>query len=163
MATIVNKAPVFGLASATLVIRDAAGAAVSGYISPNLTDCSLTHTMQVDKTAGQTGDTNMLVGYDEKLELSLSYICQGTTIANAKASGRLPLPLAEVKVSGADVFPVGSFADALNSPADAASGPLWIYEGGGTVELSATGKAIGKMTLHKYLGITGATLPAITT
>lgn len=162
MATLVNSAAVFGLSGATLVFRDAAGAAVSGYISPNLTDVSCNHIVQVDKTAGQDGNTSMLIGYDEKLELSLSFILAGTTIANAKLSGRLPLPLAEVKISGAAVVPIGNFADAFNSPADASAGSRWVYEGGGSVEMSSTGKAIGKLTLHRYVSFSSATIPAIT-
>src|SRR5687768_8196567 len=105
-----------GFGTAALVLNDAAGSAVAGYISPNLQSLKVTHNAgSVNEIKGQTGVVTGLLINDEMIECTFDFIPEGTTIANAKLSARLPEVGTRVNTANLPVVAIGSFADALNA------------------------------------------------
>jgi len=146
MATQIGRGHIYGLAGVSCITG------VSGSVSPNLKTLRFSHTAEVDRIRGQDGNTGSLIAFDEVLELEISFIPEGSTIASAKVSAGLPSLLSGVTLSGLPVIAMGSYADALNT----ASGTPWIYEGGGSIDAESETKWAATLPLRRYVGITSA-------
>lgn len=140
-----------GGAPATLTVYDAAGlAVVSGYVSPLMEGQDLTHNADSEMVRNSLGEVVGLVSYNDNLELTMSFIPAGDSVANAKKAASLPDAGGTVVISGAFVVEIGGYADALN----AADTNRWLYKGGGSIKTTATGVARMTLPLVRFAGIT---------
>lgn len=150
MATQQGKGHVYGLAGGTIVFTAPSGSAISGYITPNLQSLRFTHQGAVDEIKGQDGEYNSFLTKAEKVECEFSYIPEGSTIANAKASAQLPPLGSSAVLSGLPVIACGSFSDVFNTG-------VWYYQGGGSDTGPHDANWTGTFTLHRYPGISTTT------
>lgn len=140
MAIHVGKGHIHSLDGGTIAVT-------GGTVSPNMQSIRLTHGSDIQRIRAQGGDTGAVIGSDEVLELEIDFIPQGSSIANAKTSAKLPTAPSIVTLSGLHVIAVGSFSDALN-------GTNFIYEGGGTITGEAgPGPFTMTMPLRRYAGM----------
>lgn len=142
------------------------GDALAGYVSPNLQGVSFNHKGDVGNIPNQGGAKATLYVTDEWIELTFDYIQMGSTTANALASAQLPPLLSKAEICGLPVFPIGSFADGLNThtanfAAPGTSTQPWIYEGDGDGSGKAKEHWDGKLTLRRYLNIPSSATYAI--
>ncbi len=130
-------------------------ASLSGYVSPNMQTLKLSHSAKDDEIVGQGANVTGLILQDDMLELTIEFIPEGTTIANAKLAAGLPAAGAGVTITGLPIIAMGGFADALNT--NAGSTQPWIYKGGGTINGQAAGKWTATLPLKRFTSITSAT------
>lgn len=137
----------------TFALRDLAGSLVGagGYVSPNIKTLRIRHMGEIKRIRGQKGLTTGLLSNDEVLECAFDWVMEGTSRANARLSGRLPLLLSAVDIASLPVIIMGSFSDALNNAA--LTGSPWIYEGEGAVNGESEDVWSGSFTLRRYVGI----------
>jgi hypothetical protein len=154
-----GSAPRFGTSSVaatpiTFTIYDQAGTTLgSGFVMPSVNGWNLTHNVEVARTKDSNGDITATTGHGEMLECQFDLLPIGSTLADMRKSLTLPPVMATVAITGADIFPAGSFVDAINT--NGSSTQRWIYEGGGSVSASNEGHARLSVTLRRYPGITG--------
>ena len=142
-----GKGQVYSLSGGTIVLKDLAGVAIVGYVSPNLQSLRVTHNGKLDEIKGQDGEYNAFIASGEKVECEFSFIPQGSTIANAKVSAQFP-PLGSAgAISGLPVIACGSFSDVFNTG-------VWYYQGGGSDNGVNDSNWTGTITLVRYPGIT---------
>jgi hypothetical protein len=122
-----------------------------GYVSPNMQSLRVTHNAEVDRIKGQTGKYTGLVGDGEMLECEFTVIPEGTNSGNAKISATLPQVLECFAISGLPIIAMGEFQDSLNT--NASNTQPWVYEGGGSVNLTNTEKATLTLPLKRYPAI----------
>lgn len=150
MATFLNGKLLLGVPG-TITFTTPAGSAITGYVSPNLQGLSAGHKAEVARIPNSSGQTTALIVTDEWIELTFDYIPQGTSDANARASGTLPPILSKAAVAGLPIIQIGAFADGLNT--DGSTTQPWIYEGDGGIEGKAKEHWDGKITLRRYVNI----------
>jgi len=149
MSTQVGRRHIYGLATVTIAIGT-----ITGYISPNVQTIKGTHTGDVERIKSAVGAIGSLISSgDEKFECAFDFIPENPDLnAIANPSAALPVILSFVTITGIEPIHVGAFgADAFNSP-------LWIYEGGGAIHGESAKHWTASFTLHRYLGITSATV-----
>ena len=158
MSTHVNLRSLQGLTGGTIAWTvpesdgdPAAGAALAGYVSPNLQGFALSHKCEVEKIPNQSGNTASMIITDEYLEITWDYIPQGTNRANALAAAQLPPPGSKGEIEGLPIIKIGNFTDGLNT--DGASTQPWIYEGDGGLDGKVKEHWDGKITLRRYRDI----------
>ncbi len=112
----------------------------------------VTHMVEKREIKNSTGQTvGVIYPDDERLEATFEYVGSGaTTEADALTSLALPAPGTKVTTGSFKVIVAGSFTDALNAT------DKWLYEGGGTINLTNDGAATGTITLVRYDNITPA-------
>lgn len=111
----------------------------------------IAHNASVDRIKLQTGQTGIIIGNDEALEISVDYIPSGATRALAAANARLPVVPSGCTIAGAPELFIGNFgANCLNSA-------LWIYEGGGTINGVDDSHWTASFVLRRYEAITNTT------
>lgn len=148
-----NQAASGGEVIGTYALRDLSGNLVgaSGHVSPNLKTLRLRHVGDIKRIRGQKGLTTGLLSNDEMLECSFDWVMEGTSRANARLSGRLPLLLSAVDIASLPVIIQGSFSDSLNNTG--LTGSPWIYEGEGSINGESEDVWSGSFTLRRYVGI----------
>lgn len=151
MATHLNAKLLQGLTGGTIAFTQPNGAAITGYVSPNLQSLRYSHKGEIKKVPTQGGNTGALVACDEFIELTFDFIPQGTSDANARESASVPELLSTGQVSGLPIIQIGSFADGLNT--NGASTQPWIYEGDADGGGAAKEVWDGKITLRRYVSI----------
>ena len=150
MPTMIGKGVIAGLSGATFTCT------LSGYVSPRLDSVGATHDAEAVALKDQEGKTiGWLWNGDEGLSMDIDFTPQGTSVANAKLAGGLPLPLSTITIAGMPSIAVGGFSDALN-------GALWTYLGGGKITIPADANTPATSTLRivKRVNITSMTLIA---
>lgn len=150
MALLVGKANIYGLTGATAAIP-----ALTGYVSPNMQTLRVSDTQPDHKEIkSQAGEVEgKIFVQDDIIELTIDFIPQAGTIANARKSAGLPVKGSRVEISGLPVIVLGAFADALN----ATTNQPWFYEGGGTINGVNDDKWTMTLPLRRYKGITADT------
>lgn len=147
MSLFLNKRNLQGLTGGTITLKQPDGSAYSGYVSPNLQGLEVAHKATSDKVANQSGNTGAIIITDEYLEVTFDFIPEGTSLANALASARIPQPGSTAVIAGLPVIPMGTFTDGLNASS-------WIYEADAGVNGKAKEHWDGKITLRRYVDIT---------
>lgn len=132
---------------ATLAMKTAAGATITGYVSPNLQSIQLSHECDVEEIKNQVGDVAAIITRNERLKLTIEFIPQGTSYANAKEAATILAPNCFVTIAGMPIIEVGSFADALNS-AD------WHYGGGAQITGPSDQRWSATIELTRYAAVT---------
>lgn len=150
MAVQQGKGQIFGLAGGTIVFTNPAGAAITGYITPDLQTLRVAHGSKVDEIKGQDGEYNAFIVSGERFECEFTYIPQGSTVANAKLSAQLPPIGSSGVISGLPVIIMGSIADVFNTG-------VWYYQGGGSTNQQNDQHWTGSFTLVRYPGIATTT------
>ena len=153
----IGKALIQGASGGSVVLITAAA-------SPNIESLRMTHNGEVTRGMDPSGTINRMTSHGEFLECEFTFTPIGDTKAEAITNAKLPPLLSGVDIEGLPIIAVGDtsgdgFTDALNSAgAGATNTQPWIYEGGGSLDLSAPG-AVWQMTvtLRRYKGITSAT------
>lgn len=133
----------------------------AGALAHSVTSANITHNASKDTVMSNRGDVEGAGYYGEHLtatfELIPKTVSGGTqTRAAAAISAILPPVGATIEITGADVFRVGSWADAVNT--NTASVPnthRWIYEGGGSISETNSGDVKMSLPLIRYLKISG--------
>jgi len=149
MSTQVGTGHIYGLATLVIAIGS-----INGYVSPNVTTAKATHSGDVDRIKSDAIIKGLISSGDEKIEMAFDFIPEHpTSISGANLSAALPVILSFVTISNMPVIPIGSFADGYNST-------LWLYEGGGSIHGVSDKHWTASFTLHRYLGITSATVTA---
>jgi hypothetical protein len=142
--TLTGKGHVFGLTGGTIALKDADGTTtITGYISPNLQSLRLSAGAKKDMIPNQAGNTASAIFWDESVECTFDFVAEGTTVANAKLSGRIPQAGYFAALAGLPIIPFATFADVFNSGA-------WLYEGEGSFNIGAEKKLEGSITLRRY-------------
>jgi len=149
MSTQIGKGHVYGLVAGTIAFTSPAGAAISGYVSPNIQSLRVTHHGKIDEIKGQDGEFNSFITSGEKVECEFTFIPEGTTIANAKLAAQFPPLGSSGVISGLPVIICGSLSDVF--------GGVWYYQGGGSDSGPHDANWTGTFTLHRYPGITTTT------
>lgn len=133
----------------------------AGALAHAVTSSSINHNAQKDAVMSNRGDVEGAGYYGEHLtatfELIPKTVSGGTqTRAAAAISAILPPLGATLEITGADVFRVGSWADAVNTnTASAPNTHRWIYEGGGSISLTNSGDVKLSLPLIRYAKISG--------
>ncbi len=159
-----GTAPLFGTSATvaspiTFTIYNQSNTSLgSGYVMPTVTGWNVTHQADNIKTKDSHGNIQSTTGHGEYLECQFDLVPDGTSLANSRLASTLPPIMSTVVISGADVFPSGPFADAINvAGGSAPETSRWIYEGGGSVRQSNDGHAVVSITLRRYPNIVGGT------
>lgn len=152
----ISRGHLVGVAAGTIVFTNPDGSTLAGTISYNRRSLRVAHNIEVERVSDEDGDVVGLCAGGEFLEGAFTFIPYGTSIANATASHSVPFPLARAAISGFPVFPMGNFADALNT--NSGSTQPWIYEGGAEANFDAgVGPSSYSITLRRYPSITSGT------
>lgn len=141
----------------TFTITTAAGGSISGYVMPITSGIQITHTASRDNVIDGDGEVVGVGAWGEYLEATFTLIPSAATLANARISATLPTVLSTVAITGADVIAVGPFADAINVTSGDPGGNKWIYEGGGSLSVTAGGQTTMTLPLRRYPEIAGGT------
>lgn len=124
----------------------------AGYISPATESASVTHNADVERVQDSDGDFAAVIMTGEYVECAFDLRPEGTSVANAKLAATLPPIGATFQITGMPIIAVGAFVDVFNT--DGSDAKKWIYEGGGQLRMTNTGKAMVSLTLRRYQGIT---------
>lgn len=150
--TQIGKAHIANITSAALGKSAQAWATFTGaYVSPNIQSLRVSHTAEVDRIKGQDGKYSGLIGDGDMLECEFTVIPEGTNGGNARISATLPAVLDCFVITGLPIIAAGEFQDALNT--DATNTQPWVYEGGGSINMTNTEKATMTLPLKRYPGI----------
>ena len=158
MATVQQgKAFVIGTGAGTYTGYDTAGSAMStGYVTnkiPATEGVGLTQNADVERVQDGYGDIVAVIMRGEYFEATFDFRPEGSTTANALGAATLPPVGATFVIAGLPVVAAGPFADIFNTATDASGAKRWIYEGGGQLRLTNTGKGMTTLPLRRYFGI----------
>lgn len=149
--TFQGKGYVYGTPATFVLYAPSDGATpISGYISPAAEGISISHNAEAERVQDSDGDYAAVIITAEYIECTFELRCEGTSVANALASTKLPPVGSTVKISGAKAYPVGSFTDAINTATDFSGNRPWVYEGGGSLRATNTGKTMLTLPLRRY-------------
>lgn len=161
-----GKAVIFGTSatsgtpiSFTIKTPGSGSTSLTGYVYPIITGVNVSHQAETDMIKNESGDVVAVITHGEYLEATFECVPSGGTLADARTSATLPALGSTVIITGADVIPIGSFADGINvTDGDSTTiGKRWIYLGGGTVRTSSDGHATMSLPLKRFPGVTGGT------
>lgn len=157
MAVQQGKGHVYGLTdqastpvAGTITFKNPDGTSLSGYISPNLQTLRLTHSGDVDEIKDQNGEIVAIITRGERLECEFNFIPEGSSKANARASGQMPQLGSSATIANLPIIVTGSLSDSFNAA-------NWFYVGGGTLNGNSDSHWTATFTLRRYPGITTTT------
>ena len=132
----------------------------AGVLAYSITSNQITHNASKDAVMSNRGDVEGAGYYGETLSATFELIPKAPTAVRTRAGAAVSCVLpplgATLEITGADVFRVGSWADAINTDTGTAPNThRWIYEGGGTISGSATGDYKMSLPLVRYRSISG--------
>jgi hypothetical protein len=107
---------------------------------------SLKHEADIKRLRDGKGARCTVISTDETLTLDVTAVPVGavsaSTLADAIKAATLPPALGFCTIANAPVIPMGPYADALNSA-------NWMYEGGGSIEISNENEWALKFTVTR--------------
>ena len=168
-AILQGKGYVFGTSAAGVVgsylgyltSTDGSSAMTAGYVAtkiPVAEGASLSHNAEVERVQDTDGDYTGLIITAEYVECTFDMRPEGSSVANALGAATIPPVGATFVITNLPIIAAGSFADVLNvdTGGSAPETHRWVYEGGGSLRLSNTGKAMVTLPLRRYPGIAPA-------
>jgi hypothetical protein len=156
MATSKGLALVYGT-KATVKVYDSANNTllVSGIAT--LESMDITHEADTEQVKNSSGEIVANVSSGDRLSATFNIIPSGATPADALLAAAIPNGNGRVNVTVADQVSIGGLLTAgTGTGANAINGD-WIYNGGGSLKFTQSGKAMLTLPCVKYALITGAT------
>lgn len=150
--TFQGKGFVFGTPASYTAFDTANTTLGAGYVSPSTEGATVSHNTEVERVQDSDGDIVAVIMTGEYVECSFDLRPEGSTVANARLAATLPPVGATFQITGMPIIKVGAFVDVFNT--DGSDTKKWIYEGGGQVRGTNTGKYTVTLPLRRYQGIT---------
>lgn len=124
----------------------------AGYVSPATEGASVSHNAEVERVQDSDGDYAAVIMTAEYVECTFELRPEAASAADARLSATLPPVGATFQITGMPIIKVGAFTDVFNT--NGTDTKKWIYEGGGSVRGTNTGKYMVTLPLRRYQGIT---------
>lgn len=125
----------------------------SGYVTNKIPvdeGINLSHNAEVERVQDADGDYCALILTAEYVEATFEMRPEGTTIANALGAATMPQIGATFVITGLPIIACGQFSDVFNVGGDGIQLNRWVYEGGGSIRMTNTGKAMTTLPLRRY-------------
>ena len=157
MATTLGSVVRFGVGgTVTLYAADGTTAVNSGPLAVGaIQSVDVTHEDDAFEPKDSTGKVvSHVVANNDRLTLNLTALLSGNSSANAALSASLPYGNGRATITGCPVIKMGPWADAINTnTAVAPNTYLWIYAGGGKVQLNNDGTASFSASFKRFAGV----------
>ena len=150
--TFQGKGYVYGTPASYTAFDTANTTLGAGYLSPATEGVSVTHNADVERVQDADGDFAAVILTGEYVECSFDLRPEGSSVSDARLAATLPPIGATFQITGMPIIKVGAFVDVFNT--NGSDAKKWIYEGGGQVRGTNTGKYMVTLPLRRYQGIT---------
>jgi len=131
---------------ATLVEPD--GTAITGWAMNDPQSLNVRHTSGARRIMDGDGEVSGLIFSGEFIECEFTFKPSGSSDANSRLSAQLPKSGSKMSVTLAKIIRCGPFADALNT--GGATNYQWIYEGGGSLNLTNDGETTLTLPMVRF-------------
>lgn len=145
-----GKGYVYGNPGAFVLYPNDSGTAISGYISPAIESCNLTYNAEIEEIKSEGGDIVATIHSGGHLEATFELRPEGDSVAEAKASARIPDMGATMQLTGMPVIAAGPFSDAFNTDGSGILANRWLATGQGSIRTTQSGKAMVTATFRRY-------------
>lgn len=135
----------------------------SGYVMPNVSSVSLTHSGTSELVKSSSGEYTGIIITGEVLKCSFDIVPEGSSIANAGKAASIPPFGAAFDIRGLPVVAAGTFSDAFNvsNSGTAYLQNRWIYIEGASCKMNNDTRGSMTIELHRFPSITGLEDPVL--
>lgn len=156
MATSKGLALVYGT-KATVKVYDSANGILLAAGIATLESMDISHEADVEQVKNSSGEIVANVSSGDRLSATFNIIPSGTTPADALLAAAIPNGNGRVNVTLADSVSIGGLlSGGAGTGANAINGD-WIYNGGGSLKFTQSGKAMLTLPCMKFSLISGST------
>lgn len=155
MATSKGLALVYGT-KATVKVYDSAGTTLLAAGIATLESMDISHEADTEQVKNSSGEVVANVSSGDRLSATFNIIPSGSTPADALLAASIPNGNGRVNITLADSVAIGGTMGGGGSGLNAINGD-WIYNGGGSLKFTQSGKAMLTLPCVKFALINGAT------
>lgn len=147
MATSKGLALVYG-SKALIKVYNSANTVLLAAGIATLESMDITHECDTEQVKNSSGEVVANVSSGDRLSATFNIIPTGTAPADALLASGIPNGNGRINVTVADAVSIGSVANAINGD--------WIYNGGGSLKFTQSGKAMLSLPCVKYALVDGS-------